>query len=77
MKISIILIVLLLVNTSALFAETIGRLLTGISTWVLVLVEGFLVLSYYINNVIKDIRKVSKIDMNNLNLFVTKNKRSA
>ena len=77
MKISIILIVLLLVNTSALFAETIGRLLTGISTWVLILFEVFLILSYYINSLVKDVRKVSKIDMSNLNLFVIKNKKSA
>lgn len=77
MKISIILIVLLLVNTSALFAETIGRFLSNINTWVLVFIEGFLVLSYYINNVVKDLGRVSKINMSNLNLFVIKNKRSA
>jgi len=77
MKISIILIVLLLLNTSALLADTIGKLLAGISTWVLVLVEGILIISCYVNSLIKDIRKVSKINMSNLNLFVMKNKRSA
>ncbi len=77
MKISVILIVLLLVNTSAILAETIGRFLTGINTWMLILIEAGLVISYYINNVIKDVQKVADIDMTNLNLFVTKNKKSA
>ncbi len=77
MKISVILIVLLLVNTSAILAETISRFLTGINTWMLILIEAGLVISYYINNVIKDVQKVADIDMTNLNLFVTKNKKSA
>ncbi len=77
MKISIILIVLILVNTSVILAETIGRFLAGIHTWVLILVEAGLVISYFVNNVIKDVQKVAEIDMTNLNLFVTKNKKSA
>jgi len=77
MKISIILIALLLLNTSALLAETIGKLLTNINTWVLVLIEVLLIVSYFVNSFIRGIHKVSKIDMNNLNLFVVKNKRSA
>ena len=77
MKISIILIALLLVNTSALLAESIGRLLTGIHTWVLILIEGVLIISYGINSIVRDVRKVAEIDMSSLNLFVVKNKKSA
>ncbi len=77
MKISVILIVLLLVNTSIILAETIGRLLAGIHTWILILVEATLVISYFVNNSIKDVQKVAEIDRANLNIFVTKNKKSA
>jgi len=77
MKISIILIILLLVNTSALLAEVVSMLLSGINTWVLLLIEVFLVVVYYMNGILRDVYKVSKIDMNNLNLFVVKGKRSA
>ncbi len=77
MKISIILIALLFVNTSVLLAETIGRLLTGINIWALLLIEGVLVISYYVNGIVKDIRKVAEIDFSNLNLFVVKNNKNA
>lgn len=77
MKISIILIALLFVNTSVLLAETIGKLLTNLNIGVLLIVEGVLVISYYVNGIVRDVRKASKIDMTNLNLFVIKNKKSA
>jgi len=77
MKISIILIALLYVNTAVLLAETIGRLLSGVSIWVLLIIEGTLVIGYYVNRVVRDVRKVAEIDLTNLNLFVVKNKKSA
>ena len=39
--------------------------------------EIILVIVYYVNAIVKDIRKIAKLDLNNLNLFVMKGKKSA
>ena len=74
MKTSIILIALILLNTSALLAEPIASLLKGVNVWLLLGIEAFLLLGYYVNSVLRDLRKVSEIDLSNLKLFVVKKK---
>ncbi|MDG5490722.1 hypothetical protein [Psychroserpens sp. SPM9] len=66
MKTSIVIIALIFINTTALIAEPINQLLNGINTWLLVLAELILFLSYYINNIVKSIKKASEIDFNNI-----------
>lgn len=74
MKTSIILIALIFLNTSAILAEPIANLLKGVNTWLLLGVEAILLVGYYINSVIRGIRRVSKLDLSNLNLFGVKKK---
>ena len=79
MKTSIILIALILINTSALISEPLANLVKGIDAWLLICIEISLVIGYYINKTIKELRDASHLDCNNLNLFVIKdpNKKSS
>ncbi|NNC70931.1 MAG: hypothetical protein HKN90_08935 [Flavobacteriaceae bacterium] len=74
MKTSIILIALIFINTSAILAEPIASLLKGVNVWLLLSLEDLLIIGYYINSVVQNIRKVSEIDLSNLKLFVVKKK---
>lgn len=74
MKISIILIALIFLNTSALIAEPIANLLRGVNVWLLLVIEALLLIGYYVNSIIRDIRKVSEIDLSNLKLYAVKKK---
>lgn len=74
MKTSIILIALIVLNTSALIAEPIANLLRGVNIWLLLGIEVVLLIGYYVNSIVRDIRKVSEIDLSNLRLFVIKKK---
>ena len=74
MKTSIILIVLLFLNTSVIVAEPIANLISGINIWLLLLLEGLLVLGYYLNNCIRAINEKCNLDANNLRLYITKKK---
>ncbi len=74
MKTSIILIVLILFNTTALISEPLALLVKGINTWVLIGLEIILCVGFFINQLIKDVRKVSEIDLSNLKLFVINDK---
>lgn len=74
MKISIILIALIFLNTSALIAEPIANLLRGVNVWLLLGIEALLLIGYYVNSIIRDIRKVSEIDLSNLKLYAVKKK---
>lgn len=74
MKTSIILIALIFLNTSALIAEPIANLLRGVNVWLLLGIEALLLIGYYVNSIIRDIRKVSEIDLSNLKLYAVKKK---
>jgi len=76
MKTSIVLIILILFNTTALISEPLAFLVKGINTWVLLGIELLLLVVYYINQAIRDINKIVTIDFNNLKLFVVTNKTS-
>jgi len=70
MKTSIILIVLILFNTTALVSKPLSQLVANIDPWLLIGIEILLLVGYYANNLVKDIGKISKIDFSNLNVFV-------
>lgn len=74
MKTSILLIVLLLLNTSALLAETIANLIKGVNIWLLLLLEVLLIFGYIANRCVRDVNAKCAIDTNNLRVFVTKKK---
>lgn len=66
MKTSILIIVLIFLNTTAIIAEPVYQLLNGVSTWLLLLAELILILSYFVNSIIKDIKRISEINLNGL-----------
>ncbi len=67
MKTSIILIVLILLNTTVLISEPLAQLIKGINPWLFVSVEIILLIAYYLNQIIRDVRKVAKIDFSEIN----------
>ncbi|QCX37533.1 hypothetical protein FF125_03440 [Aureibaculum algae] len=75
MKTSALLIILILCNTSALLSESISHLVRDINPWLFVALEILLVLGYYLNKTIKEIRQTFDFDCNDLNLLVTKSKK--
>ena len=72
MKTSIVLIALILINTTALISEPLANLVKGIDSWMLIGIEISLVIGYFINKTLKELRDASAIDCNNLNLYVIK-----
>ncbi len=77
MKASIILMLLLLINTLALFAEIISKLIKDLDLLSLIAIEVLLIIFYYKKRVMKGVRKVSKLNMDILNFLVRNGKRSA
>ena len=75
MKTSVLLIILILFNTTALLSESIAQLVKDINPWLFVVLEILLVVGYLFNKTLKDIRKTMDFDCNNLNLLVTKSKK--
>ncbi|MBJ2173735.1 hypothetical protein JBL43_05765 [Aureibaculum sp. A20] len=75
MKTSAFLIILILCNTSALLSESISHLVRDVNPWLFVALEILLVLGYYFNKAIKEIRQTLDFDRNHLNLLVTKSKK--
>ena len=69
MKASLIIIILLTLNTSAILIEPISVFVKGINTWILVVIEFVLGIIYYINWMLKDIRKSFEIELNRLNFY--------
>lgn len=72
MKTSVILIILLVFNTTALIAGPIAQFSKGISSWFFVIIEAILLIGYYINTIIKELREAEKVDFDNITLYVTK-----
>ena len=70
MKSYIVLLVLLVLNTSALLSEPLAALVKGISPWLLVIVEIVLLLTFYINNQLKGLKEIAKIDLSGIDLYV-------
>jgi len=72
MKTSIVLVVLLFLNTTALILDPILNSVNGISSWWFISFEIVLAIAYYINRIIKGLNILSEVSLNNLNIFVTK-----
>ncbi|MFK7814060.1 MAG: hypothetical protein AB8B59_16300 [Maribacter sp.] len=70
MKTYVVLLALLVLNTSALLSEPLAALVKGISPWFLVTVEVVLLLTFYINSQLKGLQEISKIDLSGVDLFV-------
>ncbi len=74
MKASVIIIVLIFFNTTALIAEPVADLFKSVNPWVFIAIEAILLIGYFLNNITKDLRRLVQLDCNNLNLFVVKSK---
>lgn len=74
MKTSIVLGLLLILNTSALLSETLAGLIKGIDPWLLVALEIVLLLIFYLNNQLKGLREIANIDLSGIQLFVVRPK---
>jgi len=74
MKTSIVLLVLIVLNTSALLSETLVVWVKQISPWLLVALEIVLLITFYLHYVLKGLNDISKVDFNGIELFVMKPK---
>ncbi|WP_396632871.1 hypothetical protein [Maribacter sp. R86514] len=74
MKTSIILLALIILNTSALLSETLASLVKGINPWFLVGLEIILLLIFYVNKQLKGLQEIANVDFNGIELFVIKSK---
>ncbi|HMB62425.1 MAG TPA: hypothetical protein VKN36_05075 [Eudoraea sp.] len=72
MKTSIILITALILNTSLLFAEPLSTLVQGISPWVLGVVEGLLLMVYFVNKWVSRLTREFMLDIGYLDVSVIK-----
>lgn len=70
MKTSVILITALILNTSLLFAEPLATLVQGISPWVLVVVEGLLLMVYFVNKWVSRLTREFMLDIGYLDVSV-------
>jgi len=75
MKTSVLLIVLILFNTTALLSESIAQLVKDINPWVFIALEILLIVSYLFNKTLKEIRSTLDFDCNDLNILATKFKK--
>ena len=74
MKTSIVLLALIVLNTSALLSETLAGLVKGINPWFLVGLEVILLLIYYVNKQLRGLNKIADVDFNGIDLFVIRSK---
>jgi len=70
MKTSMILLALIVLNTSALLSEQLAALVSGINTWLLIGLEVVLLFTFYMNKQMKDLGDLSNIDLSGIELFV-------
>ncbi|MFP2996641.1 hypothetical protein ABN763_12050 [Spongiivirga sp. MCCC 1A20706] len=69
MKTSVILIALIIVNTSALLSEIVASLVSRIPIWLLISVEVLLIIGFYLNYLLKDVRNQCEISFNDIDLY--------
>ena len=62
MKTSTLLVSLLILNSSVLFAQFANWLFTVINPFAIIGMEAFLVLGYFANKTLKDVRDVFDVD---------------
>ena len=76
MKISLLFIAAIFLNTTLLLAEPVSMLVQGVNPLILLIVEAFLVLGYLVNRWVKEFRDACNIELGNLNLFVFKSPKT-
>lgn len=76
MKTSIVLLVLIILNTTALLSEPLAGLVKEIDPWLFVALEVVLLLIFYVNNQLKGLGEIAKIDLSGIELFVIRPKDS-
>ena len=74
MKTSVVLLLLIALNTSALLSESIAALVKGINPWILGSFEILLLITFYLNNQLKGLKELADIDLSGIELFVVKSK---
>lgn len=74
MKTTIILLALIVLNTSALLSEPLAGLVNGIEPWLLVAFEIVLLIIFYVHNQLKGLHEIAKVDFNGIELFVVEPK---
>ena len=57
MKTSLLLIILIVLNTTALISEPLTNLVSGISSWWFIGAELFLLAGYFTHRIVKDLKK--------------------
>ena len=72
MKTSLLLIILIILNTTVIISEPITKLINQINTWWFIGLELVLIIGYYINKLLKDLRSDCEIDCNNIKLIIKK-----
>ena len=70
MKTSIILIALIIINTTALLSEPLSQLVNGIDSWLFVGLEILLISVWFIHNFLKSLKTIADIDLSEIELFV-------
>ena len=72
MKTSVILIAVLLLNTSLLFAEPLSAIVKDINLWILAIIEVLLLGIYFANRWLVNLTKDFMLDLGYLDVFVVK-----
>ncbi len=72
MKTSLLLIILIVLNTTAIISEPVTNLIEGVNSWWFLGLELALLIGFYLNKIVKDLRTHCEIDCNNLKLYVVK-----
>lgn len=75
MKTSLFIIILIVLNTTALISEPLTALLAHINSWWLIGFEIVLISSYFINKTVKDLQSHCEIDCNNLRLYIVRGRK--
>ena len=70
MKISLLLVIAIFLNTSFLLAETLFTFVGNLELWPFLVLEFFLLIGWYAHKTIKDLKKECIIDLGKLNVFV-------
>lgn len=72
MKTSLLLIVLITLNTTTIVLKPITSLISEINIWWLLGIEAILIIGYYANKTIRDLQSRCEIDCNELQLYIVK-----
>jgi succinate dehydrogenase/fumarate reductase cytochrome b subunit len=74
MKTTILLLALIVLNTSALLSETLAVWVKGIDAWLLIAFEIVLLITLYLHHLLKGLHEISNVDFSGIEHFVIKSK---